>query len=325
MITKATSPSEERGPSSCSTPLPPGGQPSLIIITGPTASGKTELAIEVALRLGACVVSADSRQFYRRLKIGVASPGPEELASVKHHFIGHLDLADTYNVCRFAQDALRLLGEEFRSKKQVVMAGGSGLYLDAVCRGIDDLPDADPDTRAGLQKVLAAEGIAGLQQRLKALDPAYYDRVDLKNPNRLMRALEVCMITGRPYSSFRKNKPRERDFRILKIGLLRERDELGRLIDERVDRMMAGGLLEEVTALLPFRHLNALNTVGYCELFAYLDGECTLGEAVRLIKADTRRYAKRQMTWFRKDPSIRWYHPDDRGGIFACIGDFIGE
>jgi len=324
MITKATTPSEEPCASPRNTHAPSREQPSLIIIAGPTASGKTGLAVEVASRLDTCIVSADSRQFYRGLKIGVAAPGPEELARVKHHFVGYLDLDDPYNVYRFEQDVLRLLAQEFRWKKQVVMTGGSGLYLDAVCKGIDELPDADPATRAGLQEALAAEGIAALQQRLKVLDPDYYGRVDLKNPNRLMRALEVCMVTGKPYSSFRKNKPRRRDFRMLTIGLLRERDELGRLIDDRVDRMMAAGLLEEVTGLLPFRRLNALNTVGYRELFACLDGECTLEEAVRLIKANTRRYAKRQMTWFRKDPSIRWYHPDDRDGIFACIGDFIG-
>jgi len=282
----------------------------LVIVTGPTAVGKTSLALSLARSLETEILSADSRQFYREMRIGTARPRDEELQLVTHHFIGHISILDEYNSSRFESDALNLLGQLFKDHQWVIMTGGSGLYINAVCSGIDNMPDPDDTLREELKTLYAREGIGSLRSKLRILDPVYYSAVDIANPKRLLRALEVCISTGKPFSELRKNNPKPRDFEIVRIGLTRGKDELYQRIHDRVDRMMMDGLLEEVERLLPYRHLNALNTVGYKELFPYFDGEISLESAVENIKTHSRRYAKRQMTWFRKDKNIIWFHPD---------------
>jgi tRNA dimethylallyltransferase len=291
----------------------------LIVITGPTAVGKTSLTIQLARSLGTEIISADSRQFYKEMRIGTARPGEAELQGVPHHFIGHLSIHDEYNVSRYEEDVLNLLGNLFQRNGCVLMAGGSGLYINAVCNGIDDLPDADDSLREELKMLYAKEGTGALRARLRILDPDYYEQADLANPKRLLRALEVCIATGKPYSALRTNVRKEREFGILKIGLHRDREELNLRINQRVDRMVEAGLVEEARQLLPFRNLNALNTVGYKELFPYFDGILPLDTAIENIKTHSRRYAKRQMTWFRKDPSIRWFHPDQAEEILTFV------
>ena len=292
---------------------------TLLVVTGPTAVGKTSLALNLARFLNTEILSADSRQFYREMCIGTARPGKEELKLVTHHFIGHISIRDVYNVSRFEADALNLLDKLFKDHQMVIMTGGSGLYISAVCHGIDDLPDPDDTLREELKTMYAQEGIESLRTKLRMLDPVYYGEVDIANPKRLLRALEVCISTGRTFSELRKNEPKPRDFDIIKIGLTRDKEELNRLINDRVDRMMEDGLLEEVKQLLPSRHLNALNTVGYKELFPYFDGVISLESAIENIKTHSRRYAKRQMTWFRKDKSIRWFHPDQVAEILNFV------
>jgi tRNA dimethylallyltransferase len=282
---------------------------TLLVILGPTASGKTDLAIKAAKWLGTEIISADSRQFYRELSIGTAKPSPARLAEVKHHFIGHISITEKYNISLFEQDAVSLLDKLFLSHDTVVMCGGSGLYIDAVCYGVDEQPEHDPAIRQVLTMNYKARGIEYLRSELLRLDPDYYRQVDLSNPHRLMRALEVCLMTEKPYSFYRKGKQKKRDFRIVKIGIDMDREELLRRINQRIDDMMSGGLLEEARINRPLRHLNALNTVGYKELFEYFDGSCSLEDAVEKIRINTRRYAKRQMTWFRKDPGINWIKP----------------
>ncbi|MBN1338421.1 MAG: tRNA (adenosine(37)-N6)-dimethylallyltransferase MiaA [Bacteroidales bacterium] len=287
----------------------------LIIIAGPTAVGKTSVAIELAKVLQTEIISADSRQFYRELKIGVASPLPEQLKSVKHHFIGNLSVHDYYNVSAFESDVLGFLKDHYAVADKIIMAGGSGLYIDAVCRGIDRLPDPDMYLRKEIKENFYQHGLKYLQQRVFELDPEYYRTVDLNNPNRLIRAIEVSVVTGHPYSSFRRKEFMQRDFICIKIGLNLPREELFARIEERVDQMISAGLPEEVRSLLPQRHLNALNTVGYKEIFAFLDGESTWDVAVGKIKTNTRRYARRQLTWFKKDESMVWFHPADLAGM----------
>ncbi|MCK9400708.1 MAG: tRNA (adenosine(37)-N6)-dimethylallyltransferase MiaA [Bacteroidales bacterium] len=283
---------------------------TLLIILGPTASGKTDLAIKVAKWLDTEIISADSRQFYRELSIGTAKPNAEQLAEVEHHFIGHISISEDYNISRFEQDVIRLLDKLFETHRAVVMTGGSGLYIDAVCNGIDEQPEHDPAIRHLLKEEYKARGINYLQKELFSLDPLYYKEVDLSNPNRLMRALEVCLMTGKPYSTYRKGHRQQRNFRTIKFGIRVPREELVERINRRIDGMMASGLLEEAKANYSCRNLNALNTVGYKEMFEYLDGICTLEDAVEKIRINTRRYAKRQMTWFRKDPEINWIQPE---------------
>jgi tRNA dimethylallyltransferase len=287
------------------------GMNTLIVILGPTASGKTDLAIEVAKLLGTEIISADSRQFYRELSIGTAKPTNRQLAVVKHHFIGHISIAEDYNISRFEKEAIELLQNLFQNNQTVVMTGGSGLYIDTVCNGLDEQPEHDAAIRHQLNAEYKSKGIKYLQDELLRLDPAYYEVVDRSNPHRLMRALEVCMITGKPYSSFRKGLLQQRNFKVVKFGIQVSREELISRINRRVDQMLADGLIEEAKANFPYRNQNALNTVGYKEIFEYLDGNCTLEEAVDKIKINTRRYAKRQMTWFRKDPDIIWIKPED--------------
>ena len=300
---------------------------TLIVLLGPTASGKTDLAIALAQHFKTEIISADSRQFYKEIPIGTAAPNPEQLARVKHHFVGHLSVRDDYNVYRFEQDVLKLLEEGFRSKDVFVMAGGSGLYIDAVCDGIDELPDPDMELRSSLKKLLAEHGIEALQEKLKALDPEYFEVVDRDNSKRLMRAIEVCIQTGKPYSQQRLNKGKERPFNILKIGLDEPREILNQRINQRTDQMLADGWLKEAESLLPLRNFNALNTVGYKELFSYFDGDRTLEQAIEKIKTNTRRYAKRQMTWFRKDKDIHWFAPSKEEEIirFCDACHFEGD
>ncbi len=295
---------------------------TLIVILGPTAVGKTRLAIEIARAFHTEIISSDSRQFYRELKIGVASPSEQELAEVTHHFIGHLSVSDYYNVSMFENDVLEKLKGLFTTNDHVVMVGGSGLYIDAVCNGIDELPDVDETLRENLKTAYRTHGIEYLREKLRDLDPEYYDVVDLLNPKRLLSAIEVCISTGKTSTSLRKNKPEKRDFDIIKIGLNTGRDELFDNIHARVERMIGDGLVEEARALLPFREVNALNTVGYKELFNYFDGEMGLDEAIAKIKTNTRRYAKRQLTWFKKDDEITWFPPDETQRIIDFLGDF---
>ena len=282
----------------------------LIVIAGPTASGKTAFSIEIAKALNTVILSADSRQFYKEMSIGTAAPTEEELSQVKHYFVHHISIEDKYDVADYERDALQLLGELFKTHDTVIMTGGSGLFIDAVCNGIDAMPDVSPETREKIQKLYDEGGLKALQDEVQLLDPEYFAIVDRQNPRRLQRALEVCYQTGQPFSSFRKGNAVERDFEIKKYALLWDRRQLIERIDRRVDLMLKQGLLEEAKTLYPKRHLNALNTVGYKELFAYFDGQCTLAEAVEQIKVHTRQYAKRQMTWLRKDSSYKWIIPN---------------
>jgi tRNA dimethylallyltransferase len=288
---------------------------TLIIITGPTAVGKTTLSIELAKLFQTEIISADSRQFYKEMKIGTAPPSFQELREVKHHFIGHLSIHNYYNVSKYEEDAIPLINKLFLNHDKLIMVGGSGLYINAVILGIDDLPDPEESTRNYLKSIYTSEGIASLRQMLKELDAEYYEQVDLGNHTRLLRALEVCLTTGKKFSSLRKNSKKTRDFNYIFIGLDRERPELFEIINQRVDRMIFRGLVKEAKELYKFKDLNALNTVGYKEIFDSLDGKISLTQATENIKTNTRRYAKRQLTWFKKIPEIEWFHPDEKKKI----------
>ncbi len=291
----------------------------LVVLCGPTASGKTQMAIELAKLLKTEIVSADSRQFYEEMKIGTAFPSESQLAEVPHHFVGHLLVTDSYNVSRFEKDAIDRLDVLFNTYPVVILTGGSGLYIHAVTQGMDVLPDPDPQLRTELKELLALKGIRSLQEKLLELDPIYCTAVDMNNASRLIRALEVCITTGLPYSSLRSQKPRARPFKVLKIGLELPRAELNKRIDERVDSMIANGWLDEARDLYKFRDCNALNTLGYKEIFEHFAEKMRYSEAVEKIKTNTRRYAKRQMTWFRKDKEINWFGPDDLSSILSLI------
>ena len=284
---------------------------TLIVIAGPTASGKTAFTIKVAKALNTVILSADSRQFYKEMSIGTAAPTKEELSQAKHYFVHHISIEDKYDVADYERDVLQLLNELFKTHDTVVMTGGSGLFIDAVCNGIDTMPDVEPEIRGKVQNLFDEGGLKALQEEVLRLDPDYFAIVDQQNPRRLQRALEVCYQTGKPFSSFRSGNTVRRDFDIKKYALLWDRQQLIERIDKRVDMMMEQGLLNEAKALYPKRDLNALNTVGYKELFAYFDGQCTLAEAVQQIKTHTRQYAKRQMTWLRKDNSYQWITTDE--------------
>ncbi len=280
--------------------------PTLHVILGPTAVGKTDYAIAEALRVGSPVVSCDSRQFYREMRIGTARPDAAQLAAVRHCFIADRSVTEPCSAGAFELEALALLDDLFKTHDTVVMAGGSGLYIDALCNGLDDFPEADAELRAQLSQRLRDEGVAALRTELRILDPESYASIDPANGQRIVRALEVTIATGRKYSDWKTHPAKERPFTIVKTGLTRPRPELYARIDERVDRMMEEGLLEEARSLLPYRDAPALNTVGYKELFAFFDGAYDLPEAVRLIKRNTRHYAKKQLTWWARDPEIHW-------------------
>lgn len=291
----------------------------LIVITGPTAVGKTELCLDVAKHFDIPIINADSRQIFRELKIGTARPTEEQMQNVRHDFVGILGLEDYYSASLFEQQVLELLGQQFQTRDFALMAGGSMMYIDAVCDGIDDIPTIDDETRALMKRRLAEEGLEALVEELRRLDPEYYEIVDRQNPRRVVHALEICTMTGKTYTSFRRREKRQRPFDIIKIGLNRPREELYERINQRVDQMMADGLLDEVRSLYPKRHLNALNTVGYKELFDYIDGRWSLEEAVERIKGNTRRYARKQLTWYKKDEQIRWFHPDEKEQMINYI------
>ena len=301
---------------------------TLIVITGPTAVGKTALCLDIAQYFGIPIINADSRQIYKELKIGTASPTDEQQQLVPHYFVGSLSLNDYYSASLFEQQVLEILDDVFRTHDFALMTGGSMMYIDAVCDGIDDIPTVDDETRETLKKRLADEGLEPLLEELKALDPEYYAIVDRQNPRRVVHGLEICLMTGKTYTSFRKREAgerrKERPFRIVKIGLNRPREELYARINQRVDQMMQDGLLEEAKRLYPMRQMNALNTVGYKELFDYLDGRWSLEEAVERIKGNTRRYARKQLTWYKKDESIRWFHPDQEKEIIDLISQNYG-
>ncbi len=282
---------------------------TLIVIAGPTASGKTAAAIQLAKQLNTVIVSADSRQFYKEMTIGTAVPSLKELHEVKHYFIQNISILKDYDVADYERDALKLLNLLFKEHDQVVMAGGSGLYVDAVCRGLDLMPDITLETRQRVTQLFEKQGLKGLQAEVQRLDPEYWTVVDQRNPRRLQRALEICYQTGSTFTSFRTRKPVKRNYDIVKYALFREKQELYNRINQRVEVMLAQGLVDEARKLLPYRGRNALNTVGYKELFEYFDGKCSLNDAVEQIKLNTRHYAKRQMTWLRKDQEYIWINP----------------
>lgn len=292
---------------------------NLVVITGPTGVGKTATCLKLATHYGIPIINADSRQIYSGLCIGTAAPTPEQLSQVKHYFVGTLSVNDYYSASRFEEDVLHLLSHELSSSPLALMSGGSMMYIDAVCNGIDDIPTIDEETRALLKHKLATEGLEHLCEELHQLDPAYYEIVDRKNTRRVVHALEICYMTGHPYTRYRTRRQAPRPFHVIKIGLTRDREELYTRINQRVDDMMSQGLLEEAKRMLPYRHENALNTVGYKEMFEYLDGKMSLEEAVERIKGSTRRYCRKQLTWFKRDPSVHWFHPDKYDDIILHI------
>ena len=285
-------------------------RPTLLVILGPTGVGKTEISLRIAEHFGCPIVSCDSRQFYRELKIGTAAPTEKQLTRVKHYFIGTHSILDEYNAGQYEKDAIHLLNELFESNKVVMLVGGSMMYIDAICNGLDEIPTINADVRAFWQKQYADNGLEFIQKELKSLDPEHFDHVDIQNPKRILHALEICAMTGATYSNLRTGQRKLRNFSILKIGLNRPRPELYERINARVDEMMADGLLHEAEKFYNYKSINTLNTVGYKELYEYLDGTWTLDFAINMIKQDSRRYAKRQMTWFNRDKEIIWFHPD---------------
>lgn len=292
---------------------------TLIVLLGPTGVGKTDLSIDIAKHFDSPIISCDSRQIYKEMRIGTAVPSFAQLAAVPHFFIQTLSVKDYYNSWQFEVQALEKIHELFEKRDVVVMSGGSMMYIDAVCKGIDDIPTISPELRAELMAVYEKEGLEYIQKILKELDPVFYGQVDLNNAKRVIHAVEVCRMAGVPYSSLRTNAPKDRGFEIIRIGLVREREELYDRINRRVDQMLAEGWEEEARSLWPLRQLNALNTVGYKELFDYFEEKTDYEEAVRLIKRNTRRYARRQLSWFHRDTDIRWFHPDEKEQIFTCL------
>ena len=284
---------------------------SLVVLIGPTGVGKTELSLDLAERLNSPVISCDSRQLYKGLSIGTAAPTPEQLQRVKHYFIATLDLTDYYSASQYEEDALTLISQLHTSHDTLLMTGGSMMYIDAICNGIDEIPTIDEELRKELFELYDKEGLTPIRNQLKLLDPVFYNQVDLKNYKRVIHALEVCLMTGKPYSSLRTGTKKERPFKIIKIGLKRDREELYERINRRVDEMMKNGLLEEARKVYPLRSLNALNTVGYKELFQYFDGHWTLEFATEKIKQNTRIYSRKQMTWFKRDKDIIWFSPSE--------------
>jgi len=294
----------------------------LIVITGPTAVGKTDLCLNIAESLRTPIINADSRQIFSELRIGTAAPTEEQLSRIRHYFVGTLSITDYYNASMYEQDVMTLLGKLFNESDYALLTGGSMMYIDAVYNGIDDIPTVDDQTRRTLKQRLAEEGLESLVEELRQRDPEHYETVDRKNPRRVVHALEICIMTGKTYTSFRKAKKKHRPFEIIKIGLNRDREELYGRINRRVDEMMALGLLDEARGLARYREANALNTVGYKEIFAYIDGRWPLEEAVERIKGNTRRYARKQLTWFKRDETMRWFHPKEEKEIMTYISRY---
>ncbi len=287
----------------------------LIVLIGPTGVGKTELSLSLAEFLHTSIINADSRQIFKDIPIGTAAPTPEEQLRIHHYFVGTLNLTDYYSAAQFETDVIALLKNLFKTQNYALMSGGSMMYIDAVCKGIDDMPTIDNEIRVHILERYKQEGLEVMCQELKLLDPDYYKIVDTKNPKRVIHALEVCYMTGKPYSSFRTRQNKKRPFDIIKIGLQREREELYDRINKRVEAMIENGLIDEVKRVAAFRNCNALNTVGYKEIFQYLDGNWPYETAIEKIKQNTRIYSRKQMTWYRKDPEIRWFHPNDKESI----------
>ncbi len=300
-------------------------QKHLIVLTGPTGVGKTKAGIEIARYFRTEIVSADSRQIFKEMSIGTAVPDKTELQAVPHHFIQTHSIHENYNASKYETEAILLLDKLFKSFNIVLLLGGSMLYIDAICKGIDMMPDADPLIRKSLKDKFEKGGLEGLRLQLKQLDPEYYKTVDLKNPNRIIHALEISILTGKPYSSFRSNPAKTRPFNIIKIGLNCERELLHQRINNRVDDMLAHGLEVEARRLYPLKHLNALNTVGYREWFEYFDGKITKEKAIELIKRNSRRYARKQITWFRNDPDMSWFEPGNTQQIISFIENQISS
>ncbi len=293
---------------------------TLITLQGPTGVGKTELSLRLAEFFDTCILNADSRQVYRDIPIGTAAPTEAERQRVPHHFVGMLALDDYYSAAQYESDVLQLLNDEvFPQKDVAILSGGSMMYIDAVCKGIDDIPTIDAETREMMRERYEREGLEPLAEELRLLDPDYYAECDIRNPKRVVHALEICYMTGRTYTSFRVRRKAHRPFRIIKVALQREREELYDRINRRVDSMMQDGWLDEARRVLPFRHCNSLNTVGYKELFKYLDGEWELDFALEKIRRNTRVYSRKQMTWFRRDEEVRWFHPEDENGILDYL------
>lgn len=292
---------------------------TLIVLIGPTGVGKTELSLRLAEHYQTCIVSADSRQLYADLKIGTAAPTPEQLQRVKHYLVGTLQLTDYYSAAQYETEVMSLLELLFKQHDVVLLTGGSMMYVDAICKGIDDIPTVDTETRELLLHKYETEGLDNLCAELKLLDPEYYKIVDLKNPKRVIHALEICYMTGKTYTSFRTQQKKERPFHILKIGLTRDRTELYDRINRRVDQMMEEDLLEEARSVYTHRNLNSLNTVGYKEIFKYLDGEWELPFAIEKIKQNSRIYSRKQMTWFKRDKEIQWFHPEQEIEILSHL------
>ena len=296
---------------------------NLVVLIGPTAVGKTDTSFAIAERFGCPIISADSRQMYRGMEIGTAMPSREELARHKHYFVGQLSPGDYYSAARYEEDVLALLEKEFPEHPTMLMAGGSMMYIDSVCKGIDDIPTVDGETRAMILARYEQEGLDRLAAELRVLDPEYYNEADIKNPKRVMHALEICYMTGKTYSSFRRREKKQRPFNIIKVGLQRDREELYDRINRRVDIMIENGLVDEVKKFMDLKHHNSLNTVGYKEIFKYLDGEWTLDFAIEKIKQNTRIYSRKQVTWYRKDEEITWFHPDNVDGILQHVSESI--
>lgn len=292
---------------------------TLIVLIGPTGVGKTDLSIKIAEKYGSPIISADSRQLYSDLKIGTAAPTEEYLKRVKHYFVGTLKLTDYYSAAQYESEVISLLEELFKSNNTILLTGGSMMYIDAICKGIDDIPTVDSETRQMMMEKYEKEGLDRLCAELKLLDPEYYSTVDLKNPKRVIHALEICYMTGKTYTSFRTGNKKQRPFDIIKIGLCRDREELYERINKRVDIMIKEGLVDEVKSVYEYRNLNSLNTVGYKEIIQYLEGNCTLEFAIEKIKQNSRIYSRKQMTWFKRDNDITWFHPDKEEKIMEFI------
>lgn len=296
---------------------------TLFVIVGPTGVGKTSLCLKVAEHLNTVIINADSRQVFKEIPVGTAAPTKDERKSIRHFFVGNLHINEYYNASKYEQDVLKLLNILFKYKDNAIMSGGSMMYVDAVCKGIDDIPSVDDNIRKTLQERFDKEGLSGISKELALLDPDYYAIVDKNNHKRIIHALEICLSTGKPYSSFRKNTTKERPFRIIKIGLNMDRQRLYERIDLRVEQMIHDGLIQEALNVYEYKNLNALNTVGYKETFEYLDGLCTLDNAIFRIKSNTHKYCRKQLTWFRRDPNIHWFSPDNIEEIINYINTFI--